>query len=181
MGNRSLRMPLLVRRTGLHLGTIVQVKPKPLNAYIWEPKDKRNYGHLGFTATPAACREIARAAESLATNPSKHEYELPETTREDLKHIGDRMKMCYRSLTIGPAKQECGLLQVILDPRQRHIWISVSSKALEEFKAMLLEVGNDCGDMNFFVELDGRKADIFYWPCFGHIYKTGEPQNRFPE
>jgi hypothetical protein len=157
------------------------VKPKPLNAYIWEPRDKHNFGHLGFTATRAACLEILRVAESLASDPRKHEFALPETTIEDLKHIGDRMKMHYRALTIGPAREDGPLVQFKLDQARLHVRLSVPPSALKEFTAMLTEVADDSGDQSFDVEIDGKMADVFYWPCFGHIYKSGEPQNRFPE
>ena len=91
------------------------------------------------------------------------------------------MKMCYRRLIVGPAPTETNLIQMSLDRAERRLRLSVSKNSLAEFVAMLEEIADDQGDQTFEVEIKGKSAMIFYWPCFGHIYKTGEPQNRFPE
>ena len=166
--------------SGSHV-TILELKPRQINVYIWEPKVKHDYGRLGFTATPAACQSFAMACREAVTLSRVRQFELPETTQEDLKHIGDRMKMCYRTLTVGPAEHDGSLVLLHLEREQQHLRMSVPASALEGFNAMLTEVANDCGDADFEVEIKGKRALIFYWPCFGHIYKTGEPKSRFPE
>jgi hypothetical protein len=157
------------------------LKPRQINVYIWEPKHKHDYGRLGFTATPAACETLATACREAVRLLREHQFELPETTQQDLKHIGDRMKMCYRSLAVGPDNQDGSLVRVHLDREQQHLQMAIPVSALEAFIAMLTEVADDHGDLDFDVEIKGKRAHIFYWPCFGHIYKTGEPRNRFPE
>ena len=150
--------------------TILELKPSQINVYIWEPKHKHDYGRLGITATPAACQILATTCREVVGLSRERQFELPETTQEDLKHIGDRLKMCYRTLSVVPAEHDGRLVLLHLEREQRHLRMSVPASALEGFNAMLTEVANDCGDADFEVEIKGKRALIFYWPCFGHIY-----------
>lgn len=153
-----------------------------INFYLWVPEDRRNYGAFGFTATEDGSRELMRSAQMVADGELlSRTYRLPETTMEDVSHVGGGMVSWAKQLVLRKRSDGGKMMRIEWSAAEQSVEFHVSPEGLPSFLEALEHISAHRGDEVISIECNGKENVAFYWPCFGHQHPSADPVRRFPE
>jgi|GEM_PF-5353933 len=153
------------------------------NIYFWIPEDTRNYGDFAFSATEKGVQNLrSLVSQVLEGNSSQEFVVLALATIDDVDEIGGGIVHSFKQLKIARDPADREEVEVLVDRAQDLIFLKICRQSMDGFEEILGLVERGTGDCSIEICHDGVDDPSMYcWPCFGHIQKTKEPTNSYPE
>lgn len=155
---------------------------KRANAYFWVPKYTHRCGDLCFSATPRACTILKELIDLVIRGAlPQRTIQLPGTSQSDVAVVGGGLHWSAKILRLDCNQNEDRNLVVTADPGEKRVSLHLCGKSKAQFEQVLSEVSRGNGDQSIPAVINGVQTLLWYWPCFGHLWVSKEPEYKFEE
>lgn len=158
---------------------------KNIEAWCWRYKgNSSNYRGLHFTARPEACDALIKCIGQLRKDGCGARRTAPLRmlrAEDEAKVTGGKKYRCFSRLRISLHDESDYLRQMSFRAEGDIVYFDFTESDLWEFEHGLYDVLNGTGDYCIGPEVDRKSArpigeldrqseDLWFWPCFGHLW-----------